>query len=178
MSEQPDIVTPPPPPAPPGSNTGTRYLLKVIAGTVLVLFAGIWGFICYQILTPFTIPTDAVPTRVVLSDAVVTTAGFLATTVGTATAAILGITVAQVKTGTGQGDSDQQQAGSLATQAANKVGDDKMLVFAVALYFAVGIMILVTWLIRPESSPELVQTFALSILGWAGGATTSVLKVQ
>ena len=143
-------------------------LLPGIVVVVLVLFAAIWLWICWQIWS--FAPTAEQP-QLPLPTAVVTTAGYLATTVGTATAAVLGLTVATVALQT-----QDRTVGTLSTAAASRVKDDLMLVLAVAVYFAIGVVILVTWVVRSDVAPELVSTFALSILGWAGGAVSAVLR--
>jgi hypothetical protein len=143
--------------------TGTSRVLLYIAGAFLLLFAVLWAILCLRVL--------ASGTKVSLSDAVVTTAGFIATTVATGTAAVLGITIKEASNNT---DSNTSFAQATATQLSGS----KMTVAGVMTYLVVGFAVLATWLIKGDIAPDLFKAFGLTVLGWAGGAFGSVFKAN
>lgn len=102
------------------------------------------------------------------SDAVITTAGFLAATVGAGTASALGTTI-QVAL---------QHPGPYSEKLAEVSKNAPLLLAGVVTYFFVGVVVLVVWLLRAEVAPDVVKTFSLGVLGWAGGAFASVFKPQ
>lgn len=137
-----------------------QNLVRNLAGVFLVLFIGVWGFVIGQVW--------AASGSLQLPDGIVTVAGFLASSVGAATAAILGIEIQKI-----------QQSGSQGGVGANvraAAGADKMVTTGVYVYAAVGIAVLVTWLARESVSPELVKAFALGALGWFAGSFSAVFR--
>jgi hypothetical protein len=138
-------------------------ILRVLAVWFLLLFVGVWVAVVVAVIR-FQ-PSASVP-ALDLSDAVVVTAGFIATAVGAGTAAVLGIAIQKVQ-------ADVTKPLLLAASDALK---DKMLAFGVLVYAGVGTVVLITWLARPEVSPDLMKTFALGALGWFAGAFAGVFK--
>jgi uncharacterized membrane protein len=141
-----------------------RKIVNIIAMTVVLFFAAVWLAISWK-LWRFT-PTPS-QTKLVLSDPVITTAGFLATTVGAGTAAVLGITISKV---------DGAANGTLSARVNNAVSDSPLLVAGILVYFFTGVVTLAVWLLNPNEAPDLTKTFALGLLGWAGGAFSGVFK--
>jgi hypothetical protein len=144
-----------------------KNIVYVVAMVVVAFFAGLWLVICMRVML-FT--PDSPGERLVLSENVITAAGFLATTVGAGTAAVLGITIKDVG-GNGGG-------GSLAQRVNREVGKSPLLIAGILTYLVVGTLTLTVWLTNPDESPDLIGTFALGILGWAGGAFASVFKAE
>lgn len=145
-----------------------RSVVSIVAGTFIALFAGVWIWIGWMLIR-FD-PNDEVRV-LVLSDPLLITAGFLASTVGAGTAAVLGITVAEVKPTNPPGT-------SLADSVNAKVRANPLLLAGVLIYFFVGVFILIMWLARSDQAPDIFKTFAIGILGWAGGAFSSVFKAK
>lgn len=139
-------------------------LVNIIAMTVVLFFAAVWLAISWK-LWRFNPGTGQA--ELVLSDPVLTTAGFLATTVGAGTAAVLGITISRL------GNQDNT---TLATRVNNAVASSPLLIAGVLIYFFTGVVTLAVWLLNPNEAPDLIKTFALGLLGWAGGAFSSVFK--
>ncbi len=135
----------------------------------LLLFAGVWGWIIREVIifNPMN-AGDVAP----LPDAVITVAGFLASSVGAATAAILGIELQKISTGAGGGDG----ARSIAAQVRNAATSDRMIAAGVYVYGLVGLAVLITWISLDTVSPEIVKTFALGALGWIAGTFSATFK--
>lgn len=142
-------------------------IVNVIAMTFVGFFAALWLWINWSVwqFVPAS-PGD----ELVFSDRVLTTAGFLATTVGAGTAAVLGITIKDVAKGNG--------TESLAARVNTAVKTSPLLVTGILLYFFTGIVTLIVWLANPDETPDVINAFALGILGWAGGAFAAVFKAQ
>jgi hypothetical protein len=137
--------------------------LKIIAGTFLLLFAGMWIYVGWR-LYDFD-PTDEKP-KLVFSPEFASVAGFVAAAVAAGTAAVLGIEIQKGRNGGGGG----------AETLANAVKTSALLQFGILLYFAVGLGILLVWLSDTEIAPEMVASFAWGALGWMAGAFTAVFQ--
>lgn len=134
-----------------------EQLFGVIATILVLLFVGVWTAVVIMTFRP---PPDGLPESVVI------TAGTLATTMATITSAALGFTVAEVKAK----NAPRGKAPAVTfKEVSAEVGWPTFL--ATLAYVVVGVVVLITWMITDEGSPELVATFAFSVLGWlAGGA--------
>jgi hypothetical protein len=138
-------------------------ILNVIAMVFVAFFAVLWLLVDLR-LWHYT-PTATAKT-LTLSDPVIQTAGFLAATVGAGTAAVLGITIKDAAKG----------QGTVGTRVNDAVKASPLVLTGVLIYFFVGIATLAVWLCNPDEAPDLTKTFALGILGWAGGAFSAVFK--
>ena len=142
-----------------------KYILPLLAAAYVLLFAAVWIALAVQ-LASFT-PTPGQPT-LKIDTALLTTAGFLATSVGAGTAAVLGIEIQKVK--------QNSPNISLAQSGSKAVANDALLAFGVLAYAAVGLVVLLVWLFNSKESPEIIQTFGLGFLGWFAGAFAGVYK--
>jgi hypothetical protein len=146
-----------------------KSLIGMIALTFVLLYAGVWVAIAWKLARFHASPGHA---QVHIADAVMTTAGFLSTTVGAGTAAVLGITIAQATTA---GANETRTLGKRITDSA---ANSTILFVGVSVYFIVGIAVLLAWLFKSSEAPDVIKTFALGILGWAGGAFSSVFRAK
>jgi hypothetical protein len=145
-----------------------KFLLFVAATIVLGFFAGIWTWIGNEVLT-FQ-PTEAHKT-LEFSDKIVSLAGLLATTVGAATASVLGFEIKKANDGGGG-------RGEIAKRLNDAVLHSAFLICGVLLYMGVGVFILIVWLwYSPDTTPELVGAFATGVIGWLVGAFTATFKM-
>lgn len=138
------------------------HLTDIIAAVIIVVFVAVWLVALVQTWT-FD-PTEKVP-KLVLAQPVVIVAGAIATAIGSQTSAALGFVIAEVKV--------TRVGLTIAAVAQQLKGATVIAVFA---YLAVGIAVLLTWMLRPASAPELVSAFALSLLGWLLGAGSVVFQ--
>ena len=136
-------------------------ILKIIAGTFLLLFAGIWLYVAKEIWQFDA--TDTEPVRE-FSEGFASVAGLVAGAVAGATAAVLGIEIQKAR-GAGGG-------GTLA----RAVGGSWLLKAGVLVYFFTGVITLVAWLKDTEVAPEMVATFVLGVIGWMSGAFAAVFQ--
>jgi hypothetical protein len=140
-----------------------KWLLGILSFAFLALFAGIWGWIAWDVWH-FTAspghPKDE------FSDAVVTVAGFVASAIGAGTASVLGIEIQKV-------EGADKTIGARVGEAAAK---SALLVFGILVYAAVGGFVLVVWLGHSEQAPDMIGAFALGLLGWLGGAFAAVFR--
>ena len=134
-------------------------VVNAVAGVFVALFVVVWLVVCWRLVT-FT--PEGSTTALGLSDAVITTAGFLATTVGAGTAAVLGIKAQEVR------------RRRLAGEANAKIG--RLVVVGVLAYLVVGAIVLCVWLANSGEAPDLFKAFALGFLGWAAGAFSAVFQ--
>jgi uncharacterized membrane protein len=142
--------------------------LSLVALVLLGLFAGIWIFVGIKLLT-FD-PSDTSPT-VTFSTAIATTAGFLAATVATVTATVLGIEVQKVRQDPADGSTP-----SVAKTTQDVLSDKTMLWVGALTYLLVGLFVLIVWLARSEQAADMIETFALGILGWIAGGFASLFR--
>lgn len=143
-----------------------KKLLDVIAYVGVALFVVVWGWV-------LSLTYKAGDPGAVIPTALMTTAGYLTSTVGAATAAVLGLSVA--KGGGGQ-QPPPNGPPSLAAKIAQGTTDSTVVLVSVVAYLATGLAVLITWLIKDTIAPDLVKSFALGVLGWLGGAVTAALK--
>lgn len=141
-----------------------KSIVATIATGFVLLFAGVWLVIAWRLFK--FVPTDTQKT-LPLTDAVISTAGYLATTVGAGTAAVLGITITKIA---------QESGTSLQTAVGRVTADAPLVAAGVMAYAVVGAVILLTWLANAGEAPDLVKAFALGVLGWAGGAFGAIFK--
>ena len=140
--------------------------LKIIAATFLLLFAGIWLYVAWE-LWQFD-ATDERPVRE-FSEAFASVAGLVAGAVAGGTAAVLGIEIQKAQGGGGGG-------GGGGNTLANAVKASGLLKAGVLVYFFVGLVNLLVWLGDTAIAPEMVATFALGVLGWMSGAFSAVFQ--
>jgi hypothetical protein len=141
-----------------------EQFLKLVASTFLALFSGVWIFIGVKLM--MFDPTAEQPT-VEYTTAIATTAGFLAATVASITAAILGIEVQRAQT---------TQTEPLVSATRTAFAASTMLWIGALTYLAVGLFVLVVWLIRSDQAADMVETFALGLLGWLAGGFSSLFR--
>lgn len=154
-----------------------QQLFNIIAFVFLGLFVAVWGSVLLRV--GFWVPdgrTAAPP----LNGALVTAAGVLATSLSSLTASALGFTIAEVRR-------DEEirrdlQPGAKATTAFNPSDVAARLsgriVTAVVVYLAVGLLVLLLWLVKGTASTDLIGAFALSLLGWLIGAAGVVFQTE
>jgi hypothetical protein len=146
-----------------------KKIINIIAVAVVLLFAGIWFWIDWRVWHFIPLYEGD---KFGLSTPVITVAGFLGSTIGTATAAILGIKIL----GPGAGGSNINK--SISDRVNNAVSDSPILLTGVLSYFFIGFLTLIVWLANPNESPDLSNSFATGILGWAVGAFSAVFKAD
>jgi dolichol kinase len=134
-----------------------RRLFQGLALGYLALFAAVWGSVIYQ-LWVFA-PSAGEPISRI-NDATQITAGFLAVSVGSGVAALLGVEVQRAR---------RYHPDASLTRAFAMLEGNAFLVLGILVYTVVGVALLIIWLARPEAAPDLVKTFALSLLGWFAG---------
>jgi hypothetical protein len=139
-----------------------KWILQALSLLVLGLFAGIWLYIGWEVW--HYEPTPEHP-EIAFSDAVVTVAGFMAAAVGAGTASVLGIEIQKAESGTTLGTA----VNAAATASALLTG-------GILLYAAVGVFVLVAWLGHSDVAPDMVNAFALGVLGWLAGAFAAVFR--
>jgi hypothetical protein len=145
-------------------RSSVKSIVSVVAFLFVAAFAVLWCVLCVQVLR-FS-PMAGAPSFS-LAQAQVVIAGFLATTVGAGTASVLGITVAEVVKANGAG---------FAAALNQKVKTQPLLIIGVLAYFLVGLFVLGVYFFNSAKAPEMFGAFALSALGWAGGAFSAVFK--
>ena len=146
-------------------------LVPFIAMSFVLFFAVVWIIICVQVLTFHPTPKMTSPS---LSTPLVVVGGFLATTVGAGTAAVLGVTVGTITLPSGIAPLRQP----IAAAISSALSEEALLTAGVVIYFLVGILVLATWIDVPKVSPQMIETFALGVLGWAAGSFSGVFKAQ
>jgi hypothetical protein len=152
----------------PIAQVGTR----LIATVFILLFLILWGALLVDVFTFDPTPSDP---QVVLTDAQQTILAFLATTLATGTAAVLGITIVN--------DTSQRNTttGTFRTQARASwavITESSILWLGIAAYLVVGVLVLLAWYFKGSVSPEPIATFGASVLGWGAGAVAAVFKAS
>jgi hypothetical protein len=143
-------------------------VLYLVAGAFLLLFAVLWLVLCVVVWG------HSGSTPVVFPDAVVTTAGFIGTTVATSTAAVLGITI-QAATVTANDTTNDK---SFSTATTEELAKARMTSVGALVYLVVGVAVLATWLAKANVAPDLFKAFGLTVLGWAAGGFAAIFKSQ
>jgi hypothetical protein len=137
-----------------------------LAAVFLGLFALLWLDIARD-LRDFE-PTDSQP-KFELSDNRTRSAGFLAASVGAATAAALGIVVLKVKT--------NNTLGATANALAKASKEAPLVAISVLVYALVGAALFWVYQDQPNDvAPEAVGTFAWGFLGWLGAIFYSIVQ--
>lgn len=146
-----------------------KSIVNIVAVAVMALFAGIWIWIDWRVWH-FMAPGDG--ERFPLSVPVITVAGFLGSTISTATAAVLGIKIG------GAGWDESGNKPSISERVNSAVSASPVLMTGVLVYFFVGFVTLIVWLANPNEAPDLTNSFATGVLGWAVGAFSAVFKAD
>ena len=144
-----------------------EHLLQVLTGVVLALFAAIWIWIGWELAVFDSTPKD--PT-LSLDEAQLLIAGFLASAVGAGTASVLGFEIQNVPRGGG--------TTTLATRITKAAGTSGLLTTGILVYVVVGIAVGVVFFFRSDVAPDMVDTFAMGVLGWLGGAFSAGFRTQ
>lgn len=156
-----------------------QQLFNIIAFVFLGLFVAVWGSVLLRV--GFWVPdgrTAAPP----LNGALVTAAGVLATSLSSLTASALGFTIAEVRRdeetrrGLTDGNTDAATAGFNPAEVTARLSG--RIVAAVVVYLAVGLLVLLLWLVKGTASTDLIGAFALSLLGWLIGAAGVVFQTE
>ncbi|MGK3958682.1 hypothetical protein ACLKOZ_21115 [Arthrobacter sp. R4] len=158
-----------------------QQLFNIIAFVFLGLFVAVWGTVLLRV--GFWIP-DGRTVAPPLNGALVTAAGVLATSLSSLTASALGFTIAEVRR-----DEREQEArrpsgpgapgGAMAFNPSEVTARlSGRIVAAVVVYLAVGLLVLLLWLIKGTASTDLIGAFALSLLGWLIGAAGVVFQTE
>jgi TRAP-type C4-dicarboxylate transport system permease small subunit len=145
-----------------------KHLLEGLAAVVLLLFAAVWGWIGFELLT-----FDSSKTEPTLSftDFQLGVAGFLASAVGAGTASVLGFEIQNVQ----KNGSGQQSLGGRVSKAAGSSG---LLVAGIIVYVVVGVAVASVFFFRSDVAPDMVNTFSMGILGWLAGAFSAVFRTK
>jgi hypothetical protein len=112
----------------------------------------------------------------------VTAAGVLATSLSSLTASALGFTIAEVRRDERDAEA-RRPAGPAAAGGAFNPSEvtarlSGRIVAAVVVYLAVGLLVLLLWLVKGTASTDLIGAFALSLLGWLIGAAGVVFQTE
>ena len=158
-----------------------QQLFNISAFVFLGLFVAVWGTVLLRV--GFWVP-DGRTVAPPLNGALVTAAGVLATSLSSLTASALGFTIAEVRR-----DEREQEArrpsgpgapgGAMAFNPSEVTARlSGRIVAAVVVYLAVGLLVLLLWLIKGTASTDLIGAFALSLLGWLIGAAGVVFQTE
>jgi TRAP-type C4-dicarboxylate transport system permease small subunit len=142
--------------------------VEVLAGAFLLLFAGVWGWIGFE-LWNFT-ATKEEPT-LTFDEVQLGFAGFLASAVGAGTASVLGFEIQK------KPDAPVTEE-SLGTRVAKASSDSPLLPIGGFVYLVVGIAVASGFFFRSDIAPEVVSTFSWGVLGWLAGAFAAVFKAK
>ena len=158
-----------------------QQLFNIIAFVFLGLFVAVWGSVLLRV--GFWVP-DGRTLAPPLNGALVTAAGVLATSLSSLTASALGFTIAEVR----RDERDKEARRRLAHRipgAAVAFNPSEVtarlsgrIVAAVVVYLAVGLLVLLLWLVKGTASTDLIGAFALSLLGWLIGAAGVVFQTE
>jgi hypothetical protein len=138
-----------------------KHMLGILSFVVLLLFTAIWLWVGAKLLT-FD-PSTEEPI-LDFTDAQVSVAGFLASTVGAGTASVLGIEI------------QKASGGNLAIQVGNAAKSSWLLGLGIVIYAAVGFFVLLVWFWNSEQSPDMIGAFSMGVLGWFAGAFAAVFR--
>lgn len=151
----------------PGTERGdvsVETLLRILALIFLGLFAAVWLWIAWKV-RDFS-PTMAHP-KLDLDDGLVTAAGFLGSSVGAGTAAVLGIEIKNVRA---------KDTTLGVTKSVAKATISTYIFIGVLTYAVVGLIVFLAWLANRSVSPDVIQAFAFGLLGWLAGAFAAVFR--
>jgi hypothetical protein len=147
-----------------------KHFFNICVALVLVLFVAMWLTLLIQ--TWIFEPTDAVKT-LVLHPVAVTLATTISGVLGNQTATALGFAVAEIKAANGQNGLLSPITVSLA-KATKKL--PPIAYIAGIVYAGVGVVVLISWFVKPQTTPETLSAFGLAALGWVLGAFTAGLN--
>lgn len=139
----------------------------LIALAFIFLFVVFWGGLLLRVFTA--------DEPVVLAEHQETILAFLATTIATGTAAVLGINVVNLTSKEETSDSTLRAATAATGQALKA---SILLWVGVGAYLVVGVLVLVAWFYRADIAPDALSTFGSSVLGWLAGAFAGVFKAS
>ncbi|OFI37520.1 hypothetical protein BIU82_09025 [Arthrobacter sp. SW1] len=148
-----------------------RQMFNIIAAVFLILFVAVWLAVLLRVGTWVPVGGATAPA---LNGALVTAAGVMATSLGSLTASALGFTIAEVKRG--QDEAPGQSGGPFPAEVAARLSG--RIIAAIMVYMAVGLLVLIVWLIKGPASTDLIGAFALSLLGWLVGAAGVVFQTE
>jgi|GEM_PF-1966608 len=149
-----------------------RQMFNIIAAVFLILFVLVWLAVLLRVGTWVPVAGLTAPA---LNGALVTAAGVMATSLGSLTASALGFTIAEVKREQSEAPGGSPGASFPAEVAARLSG---RIVAAIMVYMAVGLLVLIIWLVKGAASTDLIGAFALSLLGWLVGAAGVVFQTE
>lgn len=157
-----------------------QQLFNIIAFVFLALFVAVWGSVLLRV--GYWVPdgrTAAPP----LNGALVTAAGVLATSLSSLTASALGFTIAEVRQA--EGNANARRPGGSGTGGVPAFNPAEVtarlsgrIIAAIVVYLAVGLLVLLLWLVKGTASTDLIGAFALSLLGWLVGAAGVVFQTE
>lgn len=150
-------------------GTGARdNLLAVIAGAYLALFTGVWIWIGVKLLL-FDPERGAGGEAALMSLGTLqaTVAGFLATSVSSLAAGMMGVEFQRAQT-----TADTR----IASRAEAAFAGSKILSACVVNYLIVGGFVLICALARENQAPDMVKTFAISTMGFLAGGLASCAR--
>jgi hypothetical protein len=158
-----------------------QQLFNVIAFVFLGLFVAVWGSVLLRV--GFWVP-DGRTVAPPLNGALVTAAGVLATSLSSLTASALGFTIAEVRRDERDAEA-RRPAGPAAPGGTVAFNPSEVtarlsgrIVAAVIVYLAMGLLVLLLWLVKGTASTDLIGAFALSLLGWLIGAAGVVFQTE
>ncbi len=158
-----------------------QQLFNIIAFVFLGLFVAVWGSVLLRV--GFWVP-DGRTVAPPLNGALVTAAGVLATSLSSLTASALGFTIAEVRRDERDKEARRPSGpGAPGTAAGFNPSEvtarlSGRIVAAVVVYLAVGLLVLLLWLVKGTASTDLIGAFALSLLGWLIGAAGVVFQTE
>jgi len=149
-----------------------RQMFNIIAAVFLILFVAVWLAVLLRVANWVPVGGATAPA---LNGALVTAAGVMATSLGSLTASALGFTISEVKHQQSETPAGSPGASFPAEVAARLSG---RIVAAIMVYMAVGLLVLILWLVKGQASTDLIGAFALSLLGWLVGAAGVVFQTE
>lgn len=147
-------------------NRSAKIGTGLIALAFILLFVVFWSGLLLRVFTA--------DEPVVLAEHQETILAFLATTIATGTAAVLGINVVNLTSE--ETDGSTLKAATAATGQALKASI--LLWVGVGAYLVVGMLVLVAWFHHADVAPDALSTFGSSVLGWLAGAFAGVFKAS
>lgn len=159
-----------------------KNIVYQAAAVFVAVFAIIWLWVCWKVISYS--PTRAMP-RLEIGSSLGLVAGFLATTVATGTATVLGIEIAKIQETTVLKSSDgstlMSAAGTprrLDLRAALMRGltRNNLIAAGCYAYLIVGVIVLLVFILNEDKAPGMMSTFALSAVGWIAGAFSATFK--
>lgn len=157
-----------------------QQLFNIIAFVFLALFVAVWGSVLLRVGSWVPDGRTAAPP---LNGALVTAAGVLATSLSSLTASALGFSIAEVRQAEGNANARRAGASGSGGVPAFNPGEvtarlSGRIIAAIVVYLAVGLLVLLVWLVKGTASTDLIGAFALSLLGWLIGAAGVVFQTE